>query len=658
MAKITLNDVDSGLNQKTIINSNNDTVETEFNNKVLYRNNPAGEANQMENLIDMNSNRIVNLLAPASESEVATKAYVDDVATGAIPAATTLIPNTATYNVGVGGANLASHTGATAGSGFKIVTNYFDTNLTLGSGSEAGFTDTTAAGKAGNWPNADGFFYDADGKQFAVIGSPVDVKWFGGGVSAATDSSLAVRTAIASLGANGGWIHFSAGDYYIPTTVTATVPLKVTGDGNSQKNSIGVSKLFTDGSNFIFTITPSPADLSYEFSSLLFQDTGTTSAGGIHFTTNSARHLFSMCSFKEFKVGSGIKLQTAIIYTALSCNFESCLIGIESTSSTGVIVGGQFANPAAVSNTIGISHKTSNQIFVDTAYFDDLETGVKLEDVAACQIKGRFESCGGGIHIIDGDNNILQGSFFSGMVDFHIKLEHDDAAFPPTNNVIGPNKHASSGLSETEIVFDDTWERDITIFEPTLEIMTYNVAGASEAPRWVVRKNERATGVAAGFEAYSSTSTTDPTDNPVRGSLLAEWAGSSESACRVGSVTNHKTKIIRNDVNVLEIDLLDAVRVKAGPFVLETVTALDDTGTPTVAAGNLFKSGGTTAITDFDDGVVGQTIRLLAAHSVTITDGTPIILNGGANFTMVATDTLTLTMFNDQVWQEVGRSVN
>jgi hypothetical protein len=102
----------------------------------------------------------------------------------------------------------------------------------------------------------------------------------------------------------------------------------------------------------------------------------------------------------------------------------------------------------------------------------------------------------------------------------------------------------------------------------------------------------------------------------------------------------------------------DSVKVKSGPLVTETVTTLDDTGTPSVVAGNLFKTGGTTAITDFDDGVVGQTIRILAAHSVTITDGTPIILAGGANFSMVATDTLTLTMFDDQVWQEVSRSVN
>jgi len=87
-----------------------------------------------------------------------------------------------------------------------------------------------------------------------------------------------------------------------------------------------------------------------------------------------------------------------------------------------------------------------------------------------------------------------------------------------------------------------------------------------------------------------------------------------------------------------------------------TFTSAD--ATPSVAVGNTFITAGTTAITDFDDGVVGQTIHILATASITITDGAPIILNGSANYTMTDTDTLTLTMFNDQVWQEVSRSVN
>ena len=87
-----------------------------------------------------------------------------------------------------------------------------------------------------------------------------------------------------------------------------------------------------------------------------------------------------------------------------------------------------------------------------------------------------------------------------------------------------------------------------------------------------------------------------------------------------------------------------------------TFTSAD--ATPSVAGYELFKTAGTTAITDFDNGVLGQTIKILATGSITIVDGASIILGGGGNFNMTASDTLTLTMFDDGVWQEVGRSVN
>jgi len=38
-----------------------DAIEAELNNKVLYRDNPSGEPNQMENDIDMNGNKIINV---------------------------------------------------------------------------------------------------------------------------------------------------------------------------------------------------------------------------------------------------------------------------------------------------------------------------------------------------------------------------------------------------------------------------------------------------------------------------------------------------------------------------------------------------------------------------------------------------------------------
>ena len=90
----------------------------------------------------------------------------------------------------------------------------------------------------------------------------------------------------------------------------------------------------------------------------------------------------------------------------------------------------------------------------------------------------------------------------------------------------------------------------------------------------------------------------------------------------------------------------------------DDIATLDDTGTPTVLSKGQFKTGGTTTITDFDDGVIGQTIEILSAHAITITDGTNILLDGSRDFVMAAGDTLILKMFNDQVWEEVSRKTN
>ena len=72
----------------------------------------------------------------------------------------------------------------------------------------------------------------------------------------------------------------------------------------------------------------------------------------------------------------------------------------------------------------------------------------------------------------------------------------------------------------------------------------------------------------------------------------------------------------------------------------------------------MWLTGGTTTITDFDDGIQGKTLRILSEHAVTITDGTPIVLAGSANFTMAAGDTLTLIQKADGNWYELARGDN
>lgn len=61
MAKLSISNIASGYASTTALNNAFDAIETELNNKVLYRNNTSGEANQMENDIDMNGNDLLNV---------------------------------------------------------------------------------------------------------------------------------------------------------------------------------------------------------------------------------------------------------------------------------------------------------------------------------------------------------------------------------------------------------------------------------------------------------------------------------------------------------------------------------------------------------------------------------------------------------------------
>ena len=92
--------------------------------------------------------------------------------------------------------------------------------------------------------------------------------------------------------------------------------------------------------------------------------------------------------------------------------------------------------------------------------------------------------------------------------------------------------------------------------------------------------------------------------------------------------------------------------------IFYTIPTLSNDATPSVAGSTVWLTGGVIAITDFDDGVQGQMITIIAEHGITITDGTNIFLNASANFAMTATDTLTLICKLDNKWYEVSRGDN
>jgi len=140
-----------------------------------------------------------------------------------------------TYQYGTTAA-ASSHSGISTG--YIIQTRYHDSNKTAGSGAQFRFTGTTTAGKGGTWPNADGYFYDADGKQFSVIGVPINVRWFGATGDGVTNDYAACAAAVAAVEVSGGGLVYSpAGTYLLGTTLTCT-NLGVILDGDGVDNTV------------------------------------------------------------------------------------------------------------------------------------------------------------------------------------------------------------------------------------------------------------------------------------------------------------------------------------------------------------------------------------------------------------------------------------
>jgi len=82
LAKITLDSVISGFKSVTRLVSNFSKIEDSLNNDVLWRDNPEGEPNQMEDDLDMNTNRITNLPSPVNDTDAVRWVDVKDGVSG------------------------------------------------------------------------------------------------------------------------------------------------------------------------------------------------------------------------------------------------------------------------------------------------------------------------------------------------------------------------------------------------------------------------------------------------------------------------------------------------------------------------------------------------------------------------------------------------
>ncbi len=82
MAKYTPSTVAAGLNSAAAINANFQEIADNLNDKVLYRDNPIGEPNTIQQDIDMNSNKLINLKDGVANQDGATILQVKNKISG------------------------------------------------------------------------------------------------------------------------------------------------------------------------------------------------------------------------------------------------------------------------------------------------------------------------------------------------------------------------------------------------------------------------------------------------------------------------------------------------------------------------------------------------------------------------------------------------
>jgi len=255
MSKIDLDTISSGYQSTVNLNDNFQSIEDELNNKVLYRDNPNGEPNQMLNDLDMNSNRIINLPTATTNNEPVTYAQWIAAADTALIANTTLSEE---QTASSDGQSLFTLTLIAYTPGAKNLTVYRNgVKLPISSYTETSTTSITLSAanaiavKAGdefeflvNERNVDSDTVLASNVTYTPAGSgaattdvqtklreSVSVKDFGAVGDGVTDDTAAIQAALTWSTSNRNHsIFFPPGEYVTTSVLTVTQGIKLIGD--------------------------------------------------------------------------------------------------------------------------------------------------------------------------------------------------------------------------------------------------------------------------------------------------------------------------------------------------------------------------------------------------------------------------------------------
>ena len=275
--KITLDSIISGFKSVTKLIANFDLIESELNDKVLYRDNPDGEPNQMENDLDMNGNRITNLPTATSNTDPVTYAQfqasssvvqftgtVVNSQLGSDAAGSTFTvpeytPGSSNLQVYLNGvlAPVSTYTEPTSTTVLMNTAPVSDDEYTFIINSRQVDTATVPASSVTFTQAGTGAVASNVNTKLQEV---VSVKDFGAVGDGVTDDTAAIQAAIDSLGNSGGTILIPEGTYLISSTLNLTKKTTLTGEGGYFLNQYSDTD-FTVGGTTIKLKTGSNTDM-------------------------------------------------------------------------------------------------------------------------------------------------------------------------------------------------------------------------------------------------------------------------------------------------------------------------------------------------------------------------------------------------------------
>jgi hypothetical protein len=292
-----------------------------------------------------------------------------------------------TYTDGTGGLTASSVNttfDTTFVAGDVIQTTHYDSNKTIGSGAKWQFTGTTTAGKAGT-VNADGYVYDADGKQFRLSGEAFNVLAFGAKGDGATSDTNAVQYACNAASIGGGKVFFPEGVYLISSLSlkngTYTYDgLILEGVGTSLNGELGTVLEFTNTSapGFLIEAEDESAAFSMQIQVRDMQIKASTSSVNALMRLNRCQNTVLSNVYLKGQNGSSqtlLEFSQLVTIKLTDCFLRDANIGIENVDLS----------------ADGYTPLFSNVIEINNTFFDDLTYWAK--DTADICRAWHFEGC-------------------------------------------------------------------------------------------------------------------------------------------------------------------------------------------------------------------------------------------------------------------------